>query len=123
MRGLLINQQKIYYALYLGKREAQNQDALYTGDLVDIYDSPVEVMASVSAARGTSDIDLFGININYTHTVIVDHEDCPITETSRLWIGRDPNKDEHNFEVVRVARSLNHVVYAVQQVDYKGANT
>lgn len=119
MRNLSRNKSSIYYALYNGKSEVQDEDGLYTGDIAPSYTTPTEIRASVSAARGTSDIDLFGVNISYTKTVIVDDMSCPIDEHSILWIGVTPdNNTPHNYEVVQVAKSLNHISYAVQEVDY-----
>ena len=117
MRNLARNKSSIYYALYNSKSEVQDEDGLYTGDIAPSYTAPTEIRASVSAARGTSDIDLFGVNISYTKTVIVDDMSCPIDEHSILWIGVTPDSP-HNYEVVQVAKSLNHISYAVQEVDY-----
>ena len=122
MRILSRNKQTIYYALYSGETE-EIRDGLYTGEKVSIYALPVEIRASVSAARGTADIDLFGVNVSYTHTVIVDDMSCPINEHSRLWIGCAPVGEggaavPHNYEVVQVAKSLNHIAYAVRKVDF-----
>lgn len=117
MRNLNRNEQTIYYALYSGLTENTIGD-LYTGEMVASYTSPVAIRASVSAARGTADLDLFGINISYTKAVIVDDINCPIDEHSRLWIGTNPLTAEHNYEVVAVAKSLNHITYAVKEVDF-----
>lgn len=122
MRGLERNKSVIYYALYGGETE-ETKDGLYTGVIVPTYAEPVAIRASVSAARGTSDVDLFGINTSYSKTVIVDDTNCTIDEHSRLWIGRKPTDDlgadvAHNYEVVMVAKSLNHITYAVKQVDF-----
>lgn len=117
MRNLSRNKTSIYYALYDSKSEVQDEDGLYTGDIAPSYTTPTEIKASVSAARGTSDIDLFGVNISYTKTVIVDDMSCPIDEHSILWIGIGTD-EPHNYEVVQVAKSLNHISYAVQEVDY-----
>ena len=122
MRSLNRNKTTIHYALYSGSTEA-TKDGLYTGEVVATYATPVTIRASVSAARGTSDIDLFGINISYSKAVIVDDLRCPIDEHSRLWIGRQPTDANgldvpHNYEVVAVAKSLNHITYAVKEVDF-----
>lgn len=119
MRNLSRNESTIYYALYRTDEEAVDADGLYTGVIVPAYEAPVPIRASVSAARGTSDVDLFGVNISYTKTVIVDDMSCPIDEHSRLWIDRVPSEGAaHNYEVVMVAKSLNHIAYAVKQVDF-----
>lgn len=119
MRSLNRNESTIYYALYTGDTEAVDSDGLYTGDTVGSYAAPVAIRASVSAARGTSEVDLFGVNVSYSKTVIVDDMSCPIDEHSRLWIDCSPNTgDDHNYEVVLVAKSLNHITYAVRKVDF-----
>lgn len=120
MRSLNRNETTIYYALYDGKTEEVDANNLYTGVVVAAYKTPVALRASVSAARGTSEIDLFGVNTNYTKTVIVDDMSCPIDEHSRLWINTTP-ANPHNYEVVSVARSLNHITYAAKQVDFSNA--
>lgn len=120
MRSLNRNETTIYYALYDGKTEEVDANNLYTGVVVAAYETPVALRASVSAARGTSEIDLFGVNTNYTKTVIVDDTSCPIDEHSRLWINTTPT-NPHNYEVVSVARSLNHITYAAKQVDFSNA--
>lgn len=122
MRSLNRNKETIYYALYSGASE-EMKDGLYTGEIVSTYATPVAIRASVSAARGTADIDIFGVNTSYTKSIIVDDIACPIDEHSRLWVGRAPvdanNLDvPHNYEVVQVAKSLNHIAYAVKQVDF-----
>lgn len=117
MRNLCRNESTVYYALYDGETEAIDADGLYTGVIVPTYESPVAIRASVSAARGTADLDLFGVNVSYTKAVIVDDISCPIDEHTRLWIGVDTT-EPHNYEVVAVAKSLNHITYAVKQVKF-----
>lgn len=119
MRGLSRNKTTIYYALYEGNGEHM-EDGLYTGEPDPTYSTPVALRASVSAARGTADVDLFGVNSSYSKTVIVDNTSCPIDEHSRLWIGIKPTGSApHNYEVVQVAKSLNHIAYAVREVDFQ----
>lgn len=108
MRNLARNKTDITYRLYTGMTEQQDSDGYYTGEKVPTYEEPVTIKASVSAARGSSDIDMFGINLPYTNTVIVDDIACPITETSRLEIAGKP------YAVLLVGRSLNHIIYAVR---------
>lgn len=122
MKSLNRNKETVYYALYSGSTEA-TRDGLYTGETVSAYETPVAIRASVSAARGVSDIDLFGVNVSYTKSIIVDDMTCPIDEHSRMWVGIAPTDENdeavpHNYEVVQVARSLNHIAYAVKQVNY-----
>lgn len=117
MRGLKRNKQNIYYALYEGKRELTDEYGNKTGESEVLYSAPVLVKMSISAAKGNSELDLFGININYTKTIITDDTNCPIKEDSILWIGNSPQKEPHNYVVVQTAKSLNNIAYAVKEVD------
>lgn len=123
MRSLNRNKSVIYYSLYKGETEQIDSNNLYTGVVVPSYEDPVSIRAVVSAARGTADLDLFGVNISYTKAVVVDDIDCPIDEHSRLWIDRSPTDANgvdvpHNYEVVQVAKSFNHITYAIREVDF-----
>lgn len=114
MKGLEINKTEVKYKLYTGEVEQVDGNGYYTGEKVPTYADEVTIKASVSAARGTSDIDQFGINVPYTNTVIVDDTSCPIAEDSRLEIGGKP------YAVLLVAKSLNHITYAVQLLTTPG---
>ena len=106
-----INKTPIVYKLYTGKTEAVDDDGMYTGEQVPTYADPVTIRASVSAARGMADLELFGVDVVYSNTIIVDDMTCPIDENSLIEIGGDP------YAVVRVAKSLNHITYAVQKLN------
>lgn len=114
MRNLERNKTDVKYQLYTGETEELDGDGLYTGEKVPTYGTPVTIRASVSAARGTADLDQFGINVPYTNTVIVDDMSCPIAEDSRLEINGNP------YAVLLVAKSLNHITYAVQRLTKPG---
>ena len=111
MQSLARNQTQITYRLYTGFTETVDAEGNYTGEKPPTYADPVTIWASVSAARGTADLDMFGVNLSYTNTVIVDDPDCPIDEHSKLEIDGKP------YAVVRVAKSLNHIAYAVMRVN------
>ena len=124
MRTIHRNKQKIYYALYTGKTPILDEYGNQTGEYELTYASPVVYNLNVSAARGTADVDQFGINENYTKTMVTNDMGCPITETTRLWIGKEATVtvDEvttvtpHNYVVVSVARSINSITYAIKEV-------
>ena len=124
MRSLSRNKQKIYYSLYLGKTPIIDEDGNLTGEYILSYDTPVEYQINVSAAHGTADVDQFGINTIYTKTMVTNDMTCPITETTRLWVGKEATvtADEvttvtpHNYVVVSVAKSINSITYAIKEV-------
>lgn len=121
MRALARNKRTFYYALYEGKVPIVDNNGLDTGDFEIAYSDPVAFRANISPARGTADVEQFGITTNYTHTIVTDDKNIPIDTHSILWIGVDPSSGfyavPHNFVVVQVARSLNSVTIAVREVD------
>ena len=115
MRSLDRNKQKIYYSLYLSKTPILDEYGNQTGEYEISYDTPVALDINVSAARGTSDVEQFGINLNYTKSMVTNDLNCPIDETTRLWVGIEPT-EPHNYAVVSVAKSINSITYAIKEV-------
>ena len=124
MRTVHRNKQKIYYALYSGKNPILDEYGNQTGEYELTFATPVEYKINVSAARGTADVDPFGINENYTKTMVTNDMSCPIEESTRLWIGKDATVtvDEvttvtpHNYVVIKKAPSINSITYAIKEV-------
>ena len=117
MRCLARNRQPIWYSLYVGETDPVDADGNLTGERSVQYSAPKKSWINVSAAKGTAGLEQFGSGTDYSHTLISDDLRSPIDENSILWIGRVPGDNvPHNFVVVRVARSLNSVAYAVREV-------
>lgn len=126
MRSLNRNKQRIYYSLYSSKTPILDEYGNQTGEYETTYATPVALDINVSAARGTSDVEQFGINLNYTKSMVTNDLTCPIDETSRLWVNKypfvlDDNNNvvsitPHNYAVVSVAKSINSITYAIKEV-------
>jgi len=126
MRSLNRNKQRIYYSLYSSKTPILDEYGNQTGEYETTYATPVALDINVSAARGTSDVEQFGINLNYTKSMVTNDLTCPIDETSRLWVNKypfvlDDNNNvasitPHNYVVVSVAKSINSITYAIKEV-------
>lgn len=116
MRSLERNKQTFYYALYSGVTEVIDENGDYTGEREITYSSPVKYRANISAAKGESETAPFGIETNYSKTISTNDMSCPIKEDSVLWIDKDPTTDPYNFLVVKVAKSLNSILYAIREV-------
>lgn len=122
VRTLKRNQKSFWYALYLDEVEQVDENGLYTGDIAPGYGEPVQMKANISASKGTADTELFGEDLQYSRTIATDDLTCPITEESAVWIEREPvdgegNAVPHNYVVKGVAKSLNHIVYAVAKAE------
>lgn len=117
MRALDRNKQTIYYANYVSKTDSVDANGFHTGESSITYTTPTSVRVSVSAARGQASVDMFGTEINYTKTIVADH-DLGLDENSILWVETTPENDTpHDYTVVQVAKSINSVVYAIKKVD------
>ena len=120
MRGLERNKTTFYYATVTGETDVVDDDGLYTGETTITYSTPVEIRGHVSPASGSVMAEVFGLDSAYSKAIVIDDPDCPIDETSVLWINT-PATDSggvlpYNYVVRRKAVSRNYVVYAVEEV-------
>ena len=126
MRVANKNKQALYYALFVQIKDVYDVNGRKTGQHETEYGDPVKVFMNISAARGTSEVEQFGINVEYSKTLVTDDMSCPIVEGSILWIGKEPVVDEvkqpHNYVVTQVAKSINGVCYAIKEVDVSANN-
>ena len=123
MRDLLANTKPLWYALYLGEKEVTDEYGDFTGETEAEYSEPVPFRANISPARGASDEDAFGANLDYSHTISTANTTLPIDEYSLIW-DKEPDTDEDGvvnydtaqYKVVAVAVGLYHVKYAIQKL-------
>ena len=127
MRTLNRNKIRIFYANYKGKTPIKDEYGNLTGEYEIMYDTPVEVKANVSAARGEATTRQFGEDESYDRVVVLDDPAFPIASTSVLWIDTLPEIAEdgttqtpHDYIVKQVATSLNSVSIAVSKVNVSG---
>ena len=127
MRTLNRNKIHIYYANYRDKIPIRDEYGNLTGEYRLSYDTPVEVKANVSAARGEATTRQFGDDVSYDRIIVVDDKKFPISESSILWIDTLPEiaedgstKTPHDYIVKQVATSLNSVSVAVSKVNVSG---
>lgn len=122
MRTLLRNKRKFWYANFDTQTQAVDEYGNETGELNVQYTEPVEFEANISAARGTADLDAFGINSNYSKTIVTDDLTLPIDKSTILWIDCEPDENgeagniKHDYVVVAVAKSINSVTIAIKEV-------
>lgn len=125
MRLCQRNEQEVWYALPTGMTEIVDDAGYRTGEYEVTYADPVQTWMNLSPNRGNALREPFGIETEYTKIALCGDTSCPITEDTILWIGRVPSVTEngvtttypHNFRVMRVAASLNYILYAIQEVD------
>ena len=143
MRALKRNMRPFWYCTYKGEAELIDENGLRTGEKVILYENPVEMKANISPATGQSSTEQFGNLENYDKVIVTCDMDCPITESTVLFVDREPEytsvtshdvveaqalfgEDEindktytlpkHDYIVRRVAKSLNGISIAIQKV-------
>lgn len=115
MRSLFRNKQTFYYALYGSEADVIDSNGNLTGEKALTYDNIVEMRANIAPATGTALIEQFGIDSRYSRLISTTDMDCPLAETSVLWIGI-PTTDAPNYKVVAVRRSINSVRILVTEI-------
>lgn len=126
MRTLERNKQTFYYALNLGKKEIIDEMGRHTAEYTTAYSEWFPIKSNISPARGESEAELFGNDVQYDRVFVVDDINCPIDENTVLAIDIAPNEREttdvmpvFDYVVTRKAKSLNFVSYAVAKVKTK----
>ena len=146
MRILERNKQDLWYANPTGNMTYRTDESGFkTGEKNVEYDTPVKVRMSMAISSGANNlgsqgiatIEPFGLVTGYTHRAVTEDINCPMGELSHIWYGILPSHIEqvtetvngqtvtvdkevanpHNFVVVRKAKSLNHLIYYLKEVD------
>lgn len=116
MRSLLRNKIKVYYANYLGKVEATDDDGNYTGEYISSYTDPKMLKINTSAASGDISTQLFTPTLNYDRVLLTDDTSLDVDENTVFWIEADPYTEPFNYVVKKKAKSLNVLGIAVSEV-------
>lgn len=123
MRNLIINEKELYVLNYKGEIDVVDDDGNYTGEKTISYTKPIMFMGHISGARGSSQVAIFGTDVNYDKTIVISKQKfdkLKITENSVFFVGIKPiykdNNPQYNYNVVRIAETINEVAIAVRKV-------
>ena len=122
MRTNQRNKRTIFYSLYLGISDEKDSEGNYTGEHPASYGRIVETRMNVSGGRGRADIELFGVDNPFTHTVVTDDLKTPFDTETIWWYGVDPLTEPHNLRCTGVSRTNNQVVIALADVNVTHGN-
>lgn len=126
MNCLARNKTTIYYATLSGKTETTDEYGNKTGQYELTYAAPVEWAANIRWDSGAVELEGFGLNQSGTRRIVTCDMDCPITESSILWIGITPTVNaqtgvvspKHNYVVAGAPeRSINQIAILIQEVN------
>ena len=123
MRTLIKNKQSLYLVRYKGEENTKDSGGNYTGEKTITYYPKKLIKANISGARGSSQSEVFGTEINYDKTLVFakkDFKELGIDENSVFFVDKKPQYDGTNplydYRVERIAETLNEVVVAITKV-------
>lgn len=124
MKCLNRNRQLFFCAEYESKTPVKDEYGNQTGEYELHYGLPKPYYGNISAAKGEMAARQFGEAESYDRIIVMDGRDTQIDEYSRLWVDERPVLMEgdtvfppHDYEVKKVARSLNSISIAIRKVD------
>lgn len=109
MRLLKRNTTEFDYYQYTGVDSDLNEDDLHTGIRKPVYESPVTYRGNISTPSGGAVQAFDGLDIRYTHVLVMDNPKVDIRETGYI---------EYNgkkYDVTAVRASINSVSIALRQ--------
>ena len=145
MRILSRNKKDIWFANRLSDSYVTDNNNLKTGEKRQTYATPVKVRMSMAissgannlGSQGVASLEPYGIVTGYTARAVTEDLNCQMGEQSKVWYGILPTHTEtrtttvngqttqenvevpnpHNYVVVRKAKSLNHLIFYLKEVD------
>ena len=77
----------------------------------------MKFQANVSPARSEAQTEPFGVNTDYDKVICSCDLTLPIDELSQIFVDRKPEDGKGaDYKVVKVARSINSVLFAIKQL-------
>jgi len=109
MKCLRRNMTEFEYYGYTGLDSDLNDDGLHTGIWKPVYNDPVTYMGNISSPSGSVIQAFDGIEIRYSHTLVMDDPKLDIKETGYIvWKGNE-------YDIRAVRPSLNSLLVALEQ--------
>lgn len=117
MRVVKRNRIPVAYAFFDGTEPIYDENGNKTGEYTVKYTKPVKAKMNISGGRGQATVALFGMNSSFSRTAVTEDLDTPFSTETVFWIDKDPDSEPHDYIVVAVARTINQVVLALDEVN------
>ena len=92
-----------------GETNDLDEHERHTGQFKPVFGAPILLRGSISVPSGLVYQAFYGIDTRYTHTLLMDDPDAPITETGIIrWKGK-------TYEIRAVRRSMNVLAAALRE--------
>ena len=109
MKLLRRNTFRFAYYANTGTETETIRDGLHTGEYAPAYAAPVYYRGNISAPYGNASDNLFGINTQYTHILLMDDVKAPISEDGLIvWNGA-------TYEIKAVRPTINVLAIALKK--------
>ena len=121
MRMMERNKTKFYYALFNRQEPIEDEYHNETGEYRKVFTPFVEAKWNISPAKGSTQAEQFGTDVQYDKVIVIDDMTCPIDENSILCVDTEPSYDKndnpiYDYIVRKVAKSLNSISIAISKV-------
>jgi hypothetical protein len=113
MRSLNKNKRLIHYAPFLGTQSIKDEHGNDTLEVEKLYGDKKELYVNYSSNTGLDDTQVFGSFTSYSRVISYVGKQCPLKEHDVIWVGIT---DKPNYEVRRVADSLNSYLIAIGEI-------
>ena len=123
MRTSHRDKRPVAYASYVGQTEMVDDNGDYTGEYDVEYSTPIKTLMNVSGGRGQADVALFGLTQNFSRTAVTQDLETKWNTEMVMWVERDPDTEPFDYRIVDVARTINQVVLAIEEVDVSTEGT
>ena len=109
MKLLYRNTKEFEYLPYMGQETDLNEYGEHTGEFHPEYGDPVTYRGNISSPSGQTTQQFYGMDIRYTHVLVMDNPKADIRETGLVrW------KDEL-YDIKAVKPSLNALSIALRK--------
>lgn len=109
MRLLKRNTTEFEYLPNTGAESDLNDDGEHTGEMAPVYGEPVTYRGNISSPSGNASYQFYGMDIRYTHTLVMDNPSADIRENGLIrWKGED-------YEIRAVRPTLNALAVALRK--------
>lgn len=117
MRALYSNLSPVFFRCKEYDLEIMDQYGNLLGTYLPVYGAVQSAMLCVSPNKGNSEVQGFGIDLDYSRTMTSADPNCAIDENTVLWIDGADTDGAWNYEVKAVAKWKNSSNYAIQKVE------
>ena len=106
MRCMDKSRHGVFVSRFEGKRPETDSQGRLTGRHEMSYTEPVEVLASVSSAKGQAQDSMFGLNLDYDRIIAIDDTAVSSTSTVKSYLADKQVGDTVTLQVERDGKVL-----------------